>query len=59
MEIKEERTSDEAQHFLPATQADNLREPPFTSKRSQLPSYLPMSNVHPTFLLKSCYRPTC
>nr|XP_048702989.1 inositol polyphosphate 4-phosphatase type II isoform X2 [Caretta caretta] len=31
MEIKEERTSDEAQHFLPATQADNLREPQFTS----------------------------
>ncbi|XP_034627258.1 inositol polyphosphate 4-phosphatase type II isoform X1 [Trachemys scripta elegans] len=31
MEIKEERTSDEAQHFLPASQADNLREPPFTS----------------------------
>ncbi|XP_065452488.1 inositol polyphosphate 4-phosphatase type II isoform X3 [Chrysemys picta bellii] len=31
MEIKEERTSDEAQHFLSASQADNLREPPFTS----------------------------
>ncbi|KAM7168552.1 inositol polyphosphate 4-phosphatase type II isoform 2-T2 [Macrochelys suwanniensis] len=31
MEIKEEKTSDEAQHFLPATQADNLREPQFTS----------------------------
>ncbi|KAM9142891.1 inositol polyphosphate 4-phosphatase type II isoform 2-T2 [Pangshura tecta] len=30
MEIKEERTSDEAQHFLPVTQADNLREPQFT-----------------------------
>ncbi|XP_044875233.1 inositol polyphosphate 4-phosphatase type II [Mauremys mutica] len=30
MEIKEERTSDEAQHFLPATQADNLRESQFT-----------------------------
>uniref|UniRef100_A0A8C3XW85 Uncharacterized protein n=1 Tax=Chelydra serpentina TaxID=8475 RepID=A0A8C3XW85_CHESE len=32
MEIKEEKTSDEAQHFLPATQANNLREPQFTSK---------------------------
>ncbi|XP_067424070.1 inositol polyphosphate 4-phosphatase type II isoform X3 [Emydura macquarii macquarii] len=31
MEIKEEKTTDEAQHFLPATQADNLREPEFTS----------------------------
>ncbi|XP_075786012.1 inositol polyphosphate 4-phosphatase type II isoform X2 [Pelodiscus sinensis] len=31
MEIKKERTSDEAQHFLPATQADSIREPQFTS----------------------------
>uniref|UniRef100_A0A8D0GKZ6 Uncharacterized protein n=1 Tax=Sphenodon punctatus TaxID=8508 RepID=A0A8D0GKZ6_SPHPU len=31
MEIKEERTSEEAQHFLPPTQADSLVEPRFTS----------------------------
>ncbi|XP_051473050.1 inositol polyphosphate 4-phosphatase type II isoform X3 [Apus apus] len=31
MEIKEERSSDEAQQFLPASQADRLGEPQFTS----------------------------
>ncbi|NXI35654.1 INP4B phosphatase, partial [Galbula dea] len=31
MEIKEERSADEARHFLPAAQADSLGEPRFTS----------------------------
>ncbi|KAM6073195.1 inositol polyphosphate 4-phosphatase type II isoform 8-T10 [Theristicus caerulescens] len=33
MEIKEERSSDEAQQFLPSSQADSLGEPQFTSIR--------------------------
>lgn len=33
MEIKEERSSDEAQQFLPSSQVDSLGEPQFTSKR--------------------------
>lgn len=32
MEIKEERSSDEAQQFLPSSQLDSLGEPQFTSK---------------------------
>ncbi|KFP80284.1 Type II inositol 3,4-bisphosphate 4-phosphatase, partial [Acanthisitta chloris] len=31
MEIKEQRPSDEARHFLPSAQADSLGEPQFTS----------------------------
>ncbi|KFV51229.1 Type II inositol 3,4-bisphosphate 4-phosphatase, partial [Gavia stellata] len=31
MEIKEERSSDEAQQFLPSSQVDSLGEPQFTS----------------------------
>ncbi|NXS88777.1 INP4B phosphatase, partial [Erpornis zantholeuca] len=31
MEIKEERSSDEAQQFLPTPQLDSLGEPQFTS----------------------------
>uniref|UniRef100_A0A8B9N0K3 Uncharacterized protein n=1 Tax=Accipiter nisus TaxID=211598 RepID=A0A8B9N0K3_9AVES len=33
MEIKEERSSDEARQFLPSSQIDSLGEPQFTSKR--------------------------
>lgn len=32
MEIKEERSSDEARQFLPSSQLDSLGEPQFTSK---------------------------
>lgn len=32
MEIKEERSSDEARRFLPTSQLDSLGEPQFTSK---------------------------
>jgi len=32
MEIKEERSSDEARQFLPSSQIDSLGEPQFTSK---------------------------
>lgn len=32
MEIKEERSSDEARQFVPPSQVDSLGEPQFTSK---------------------------
>uniref|UniRef100_A0A672V9P8 Uncharacterized protein n=1 Tax=Strigops habroptila TaxID=2489341 RepID=A0A672V9P8_STRHB len=32
MEIKEERSSDEARQFVPSSQVDSLGEPQFTSK---------------------------
>uniref|UniRef100_A0A8D2NRQ4 Uncharacterized protein n=1 Tax=Zosterops lateralis melanops TaxID=1220523 RepID=A0A8D2NRQ4_ZOSLA len=41
MEIKEERSSDEARQFLPSSQLDSLGEPQFTKHNSPMYETVP------------------
>uniref|UniRef100_A0A8U7NYC6 phosphatidylinositol-3,4-bisphosphate 4-phosphatase n=1 Tax=Corvus moneduloides TaxID=1196302 RepID=A0A8U7NYC6_CORMO len=66
MEIKEERSSDEAQQFLPTSQLDSLGEPQFTTCKDlvaatrdrKLNTFIQVSVVHPAEHILTRYSST-